>query len=122
MRLPCYVCLIIYLIILLGSPKLNIFFIFLNPNFRCIPDLIYVAIIAIIEAIFILFIKKIAEINTVFSIILCSLSLLFFWTSLSFETGIFIPVFLVILSVIFMISLFFYDLSLKNHKAKQSLD
>ncbi len=113
-----YVCLIMYLIILLFFPRLNILIIFAPESFRCNPDLIFAVILAITEAIFVLIIKKIAEINSVFSIILCSISLILFWLTLTFETWVFIPIFLIILSVLFIVSLFFIEASLKGKQIK----
>ncbi len=113
-----YVCLTIYLILLLFFPRLNILIIFAPESFHCNPDLIFAVILAIAEAIFMLIIKKIAEINSVFSIILCSISLILFWLTLTFETWVFIPIFLIILSVLFIVSLIFIEASLKGNQIK----
>lgn len=114
-----YVCLTIYLILLLFFPRLNILAIIAPDSFRYQPDFISVIIIAIIEGFFILFIKKIAEINSVFSIIICSISIVLYWIALSFETWVLLPFFIIALLVLFIISLIILEAILKRKNLLQ---
>ena len=114
-----YVCLTIYLILLLFFPRLNILAIIAPDSFRFQPDFILVIIIAIAEGFFILFIKKIAEINSVFSIILCSISIVLYWITLSFENWVMLPFFIIFLFVLFTISLIILEAILKRKNLPQ---
>ncbi len=107
--------LIIYISMLLFLPGLNILFFIFSPDFPCLPYILSIIALALFEALFIQFIKKMGEINLVLSIIICIFSILLFEFTIFLNDILLIPVFILFLSALFTVSLIFIDLWMKKY-------